>query len=80
MGFFDNFNPFDPAGLMGGGGPLGGGGGEASSGGVTVLGGGGGNKDEEFDVKKAYGFTSPSTDSQFNTMRRKQMGMGGQGG
>lgn len=64
----------DPGGLFGGGGSDASGGG----GGVAILGGGGDpNKDEgPLDVQKAYGFAKPGADSQFNQIRKQQLGMG----
>jgi hypothetical protein len=90
MGLFDNFNPFDPGGLMGGGGGGGGGGGDdaAQGGGVAVIPGAGDEKKDEgaLDVQKAYGFGVAGTgnaqggSSRFDQMRRRQMGMGGSSG
>jgi hypothetical protein len=85
MGLFDGFNPFDPLGIAGGGGAPGTGGDDGSSGGggLAIIGGGGPNQEQidkanEFDQKKAYG-TFGGGDSQFNQMRKQQLGMGRQG-
>jgi hypothetical protein len=83
--FFGNFNPLDPAGILpnplGGGGGGGGASGSSSGGGGMTIGLPSDNKDDQgpMDVQKAYGFAPAGSDSQFNAMRKSQMGMGRQG-
>jgi hypothetical protein len=85
-------NFFDPAGFFSGGGSGATSQGGSSSGGSSLMGaallGSGGDKNNDpqvVDTQKAYGFGVAGSgdnagDSQFNAMRKQQMGMGGPSG